>query len=635
MPTDILSRAHTSGEASSLARMITVFLSCPGDLSEVKNELTAAVREVGNLLQPFGMLVSPWRHESHALPGLGVDAQEVVTKQLPEYDVYVGLLCNRLGTPTRRAASGTVEEFNDARLRFLETGRPDILFYICANPRDSVDPGEQRQLQRVMEFRDNFPGLFASFDSIGGLRTLFKDHLIDLMLREIRGDRQPPRPWLAHLGAVVDAAGPRDEYLDRSSGFAQRVIEKLRSLVDIATTLHAHEIDALLAAAHLRALQCRGADTTPARNILREVPGTGDWLEEAAIEIAAYAPADTANSEMRVENIRCGFVSALLQLGELLDLDHAGLAKASPVVAPDLHDDLRHWLAYCTRWIEVRRPAIVIFHMLVPRGADEREKRALERCRSLTFESEWQARRAILTVNGVALSRAPIQISGSATVDLPAALIPRLEAAAGDAAKSLPRLLHLSVNADGWPPVDRMLPLPRSAVMQEFVVRWEPGRSCGVELWTADRLRLIASLPPSESGVAHLAPYTFGPTGSTFIWELIEEIDECVTVLESGEVWTLGTQDRVRWDIACKLDSSARRAWQMSLGLWNDLLGDLWPQLTGNTASLQEAEVVYDVLLASYEWLRKNAPESGRIDTIRRTSQMLHRTYFNSLGSCQ
>jgi len=49
------------------------------------------------------------------------DAQELVSRQVPDYEIYVGLLCRRLGTPTERALSGTVEEFSDARQRYLDT----------------------------------------------------------------------------------------------------------------------------------------------------------------------------------------------------------------------------------------------------------------------------------------------------------------------------------------------------------------------------------------------------------------------------------------------------------------------------------------------------------------------------------
>src|SRR5213078_3363675 len=172
-------------------RTVTVFLSCPGDLTRAKDELTAVVHEVANHFRPLGMHIAPWRHDPQAVPGVGIDPQEVVTRQMPNYDIYVGLLCRRFGTPTRRARSGTIEEFLDAQKRFLDSGQPDILFYFCAEPEPPASADDERQLAQVREFRRCFPGLFGTFHTIEQLRAAFKDHLIDVMLREI-GNPPPP-----------------------------------------------------------------------------------------------------------------------------------------------------------------------------------------------------------------------------------------------------------------------------------------------------------------------------------------------------------------------------------------------------------------------------------------------------------
>src|SRR5207247_892379 len=137
----------------------------------------SVVQEVASHFRPFNIHVVPWRHDPQAIPAVGSDAQEVVTRQLPNYDIYLGLLCGRLGTPTARAAGGTVEEFLDARQRYLNTGRPEILFYFCTEPPVPGPRDEQRE--KVIEFRRSFPGLFGTFRSVGELRAVFKDHLID------------------------------------------------------------------------------------------------------------------------------------------------------------------------------------------------------------------------------------------------------------------------------------------------------------------------------------------------------------------------------------------------------------------------------------------------------------------------
>ncbi|PYL26201.1 MAG: hypothetical protein DMF37_02915 [Verrucomicrobia bacterium] len=48
---------------------------------------------------------------------MGADAQDVINHQLAEYDIFLGIMSCRFGSPTKRAHSGTEEEFNRAGFR--------------------------------------------------------------------------------------------------------------------------------------------------------------------------------------------------------------------------------------------------------------------------------------------------------------------------------------------------------------------------------------------------------------------------------------------------------------------------------------------------------------------------------------
>jgi hypothetical protein len=76
-------------------------------LEEVIRELnTAWARDLGIRLE----LV---RWETHAYPSFGDDPQAVINEQIPDdFDLFLGLMWYRFGTPTGRAGSGTLEEFN-------------------------------------------------------------------------------------------------------------------------------------------------------------------------------------------------------------------------------------------------------------------------------------------------------------------------------------------------------------------------------------------------------------------------------------------------------------------------------------------------------------------------------------------
>jgi hypothetical protein len=61
----------------------------------------------------------------------------VVNRQLPipEYDIFIGIIWRRFGAPTKRAGSGTEEEFRIAYESWKRNREPrEILFYFCQAP---------------------------------------------------------------------------------------------------------------------------------------------------------------------------------------------------------------------------------------------------------------------------------------------------------------------------------------------------------------------------------------------------------------------------------------------------------------------------------------------------------------------
>ena len=50
--------------------------------------------------------------DANAYPGFGTDPQGVVNEEIgDDYEIFIGPLWSRFGTPTPRAFSGTQEEF--------------------------------------------------------------------------------------------------------------------------------------------------------------------------------------------------------------------------------------------------------------------------------------------------------------------------------------------------------------------------------------------------------------------------------------------------------------------------------------------------------------------------------------------
>ncbi len=118
------------------------------------------------------------RWETHALPGAG-RPQEVITRAIGDYDVFVGVMWRRFGTPTGRAGSGTEEEFENAYKTWFMHGRPRILFYFSLAPYYSETEAEHRQVGRVLRFRRKYSKavLFWNYKTLDDFTSFVRSHL--------------------------------------------------------------------------------------------------------------------------------------------------------------------------------------------------------------------------------------------------------------------------------------------------------------------------------------------------------------------------------------------------------------------------------------------------------------------------
>lgn len=132
--------------------VLSIFLASPGDVTDERNRLGDAIHEWNKTwARNLGVRLEVIRWEDDAYPGVGVDAQDVINQQLPQdYDLFVGIMWSRFGTPTARAGSGTAEEFDRAlQINRRGLGNPKILFYFKDTPipPSKIDSDQLMKLQ--------------------------------------------------------------------------------------------------------------------------------------------------------------------------------------------------------------------------------------------------------------------------------------------------------------------------------------------------------------------------------------------------------------------------------------------------------------------------------------------------------
>jgi hypothetical protein len=139
--------------AINLVRL-KVFVASTQDLAEERSTLELCVREFNrDWSEKLGVELDLVRWETHAYPSIAADPQSVINEQIGDkYDIFVGLLGHRFGTPTPRAESGTSEEFERALTKYRSGEHVQIMFYFKDVP---ISPSliDLDQLAKVGLFR--------------------------------------------------------------------------------------------------------------------------------------------------------------------------------------------------------------------------------------------------------------------------------------------------------------------------------------------------------------------------------------------------------------------------------------------------------------------------------------------------
>jgi hypothetical protein len=133
---------------------LRIFVASPGDVAEERDVVSLVVGEIRRVFEQFlPVYVEIIRWETHTWPDVGEDAQDVINREIGEYDIFVGIMWQRFGTPTKRARSGTDEEFQRAYDYFKKYGRPKVMFYFRRTPFYTTNLKELSQFKKVIQFR--------------------------------------------------------------------------------------------------------------------------------------------------------------------------------------------------------------------------------------------------------------------------------------------------------------------------------------------------------------------------------------------------------------------------------------------------------------------------------------------------
>lgn len=192
-------------------KLLRILFASPTDTGD---ERAVARRIVEELNQIWGEYAGTsyralfWEVDSYT--GTAEDAQAVINRELGDYQIFVGIMRERFGSPTGRDSSGTKEEYERAFTRLQH--KPDsveIGFYFCNAPvsREGLTTDGLDQIRQVLAFQQEVRErgtLTRDYATIEELATLLRLHLSRMMQQW--GARLPVSSGVDSSRLITEAA---------------------------------------------------------------------------------------------------------------------------------------------------------------------------------------------------------------------------------------------------------------------------------------------------------------------------------------------------------------------------------------------------------------------------------------------
>lgn len=160
---------------SYTATTFNVMIASPGDVASERAIVRDVVYEwnaVHSSARKIVLLPIGW--ETHSSPEMGAPAQQIINRQiLSKCDLLVGVFWTRLGSPTEKHLSGTVEEIEE----HIASSKPAMLYF--SSQPVAMDTVDLEQIQRLKAFKQSCQsrGLYEGYDSHADFKEKFYRHL--------------------------------------------------------------------------------------------------------------------------------------------------------------------------------------------------------------------------------------------------------------------------------------------------------------------------------------------------------------------------------------------------------------------------------------------------------------------------
>lgn len=177
---------------------LNIFISSPSDVKNEREVIEDVINNMNNFYDvtdfPKLNIVSLQKNVRSDITN--TNAQNVIDSQIKDkYDVFIGILWKRFGTPTDRYNSGTEQEFENAfKIHTQNPNSIKILFYFCNKSPKNLNELDPKQWTMVSDFKNklqNNKGLYKTYESIDEFKEIITNDLKLLITENIEYEEEP------------------------------------------------------------------------------------------------------------------------------------------------------------------------------------------------------------------------------------------------------------------------------------------------------------------------------------------------------------------------------------------------------------------------------------------------------------
>ena len=160
---------------SHSATVYKVFIASPGDVMDERRIIREELARWNNTYSTQnGVVLLPVGWETHSAPEMGSHPQQIINETLlRDCDILIGVFWTKLGTPTERYTSGTVEEINE----HIKSGKLTMIYFGNKLVRSNDINTEERDKVRQYAEDCKSSGLYSEFETLEEFRDRLRDHI--------------------------------------------------------------------------------------------------------------------------------------------------------------------------------------------------------------------------------------------------------------------------------------------------------------------------------------------------------------------------------------------------------------------------------------------------------------------------